>query len=368
EEPLVRRYFVGQWVDVKDTVNQWLEATVMGLSDTGAELNIHYNGWPAHWDEWLRWDSPRIAPFRTRTQHLPNARHVSPAPVSTVRNAPSTGDDDVRLFLPEVSRLLGSISPMVETVRAATPPPLWARVHHPHTHRPVYGTLPEEGKEEEKEGGGRDGGGSARPIGPGVAGPTRAKLSRAEVADLAADVAPLLDRLGRMLADVAPHVARLAEESPDATTAARGPEAGGGGSLRPLRGVWTQPPSGLFPPRVRPTSLGGGSGGGSRGRQVQRAAPQASSRSRSPSSPGMAFRRLVSTSNGGPAGNIDIHIHAIVPLRAPPSAGQGGGSSSLDSSSGAPGPGAGGVSEPGEPSPGAPLGLAAAGPSAAGQR
>ncbi|CAM9999583.1 unnamed protein product, partial [Choristocarpus tenellus] len=113
-EEVRRRFYVGQWLDVKDTVNQWLEATVMGLSASGVELNIHYNGWPSHWDEWMRWDSPRIAPFRTRTLHLPNANHVSPAPVSVVRNAPSTGVDDVRLFLPEVSRLLRRISPMVE--------------------------------------------------------------------------------------------------------------------------------------------------------------------------------------------------------------------------------------------------------------
>lgn len=84
----------------------------------GSRLQIHYNGWPPRWDEWLSWDSPRIAPFRTRTQHLSQAQHVSPAPVSAVRNAPRTGPlvDDVRVLLPEVQRVLREISPMVEEV------------------------------------------------------------------------------------------------------------------------------------------------------------------------------------------------------------------------------------------------------------
>lgn len=84
----------------------------------GSRLQIHYNGWPPRWDEWLSWDSPRIAPFRTRTQHLPQAQHVSPAPVSAVRNAPRTGPlvDDVRVLMPEVQRVLQEIGPMVDDV------------------------------------------------------------------------------------------------------------------------------------------------------------------------------------------------------------------------------------------------------------
>ena len=40
-----RQYFVGQWVDVKDTVSQWLEATVMMIDEDGQRVFIHYNGW-----------------------------------------------------------------------------------------------------------------------------------------------------------------------------------------------------------------------------------------------------------------------------------------------------------------------------------
>lgn len=35
---VTRRFFVGQWLDVKDTVNNWLEATVMDMSDSGESL------------------------------------------------------------------------------------------------------------------------------------------------------------------------------------------------------------------------------------------------------------------------------------------------------------------------------------------
>jgi len=44
-----RDFFVGQWLDVKDTVNQWLEATVMDINERERLVKIHYNGWPIRW-------------------------------------------------------------------------------------------------------------------------------------------------------------------------------------------------------------------------------------------------------------------------------------------------------------------------------
>lgn len=54
------------------------------------------------WDEWIPFSSNRIAPFRTRTVHPAYAPHISPSPVSAVRDAPVTGNDDVRVIMPEV--------------------------------------------------------------------------------------------------------------------------------------------------------------------------------------------------------------------------------------------------------------------------
>ena len=51
---------------------------------------VHYNGWPARWDEWLPMDSPRLAPFRTRTSHPRDAPFASPTPQAAVRAAPRT--------------------------------------------------------------------------------------------------------------------------------------------------------------------------------------------------------------------------------------------------------------------------------------
>ena len=141
-----RQWYRGQWIDCRDTVNQWLEATVVeivkpddilppmrrlrdsedearrrrrrrvhvfndpavGASDFEGRrrllleacpegdsdeedpplsgfrrrdtndniqlLLIHYNGWPHRWDEWIRSDSERIRPFRTRTRHPTSVR------------------------------------------------------------------------------------------------------------------------------------------------------------------------------------------------------------------------------------------------------------------------------------------------------
>jgi hypothetical protein len=89
----VRKFFVGQWIDVKDTVAQWLEASVLEVDQLGERLFVHYNGWPARWDEWLPFLSPRIAPFRTRTLHA--AQHLFSSPSLTARTS------TVRTVLPD---------------------------------------------------------------------------------------------------------------------------------------------------------------------------------------------------------------------------------------------------------------------------
>jgi hypothetical protein len=53
---------VGQWVDVKDTIDQWLEAQVIRVR--GNQAYVHYNGWGTRWDEWIDFSSPRIAHFK----------------------------------------------------------------------------------------------------------------------------------------------------------------------------------------------------------------------------------------------------------------------------------------------------------------
>lgn len=56
------KYEVGQWIDVKDTIDQWLEAQVVQVRNNQAF--VHYNGWANRWDEWIDFSSPRIASFK----------------------------------------------------------------------------------------------------------------------------------------------------------------------------------------------------------------------------------------------------------------------------------------------------------------
>ena len=57
-----RKFIKGQWVDVKDTIDQWLEAQVIDVQED--KVYIHYNGWGNRWDEWIEMNSPRIKAFR----------------------------------------------------------------------------------------------------------------------------------------------------------------------------------------------------------------------------------------------------------------------------------------------------------------
>lgn len=59
-------------------------------TDNAQLLLIHYNGWPQRWDEWIRSDSKRLRPFRTKTRHGTSAPHASPTPVTTFSDAPDT--------------------------------------------------------------------------------------------------------------------------------------------------------------------------------------------------------------------------------------------------------------------------------------
>ena len=62
-------YEVGEWVDVKDTINQWLEAQVMKVKNNKAY--VHYNSWGSRWDEWIEFNSPRMRNFKTYTLQSP---------------------------------------------------------------------------------------------------------------------------------------------------------------------------------------------------------------------------------------------------------------------------------------------------------
>ena len=71
-------YEIGEWVDVKDTINQWLEAQVIQVQ--GSKAFVHYNGWGVRWDEWIGFNSPRMRNFKTYTLQSPLTFCAMPYP------------------------------------------------------------------------------------------------------------------------------------------------------------------------------------------------------------------------------------------------------------------------------------------------
>lgn len=69
---------------------------------------------PQRWDEWIDFDSPRIAPFRSRTNHSPVQDTLCPHPNHIVGHAPMTGMNDMRMLFPELASLFRRMQPMVE--------------------------------------------------------------------------------------------------------------------------------------------------------------------------------------------------------------------------------------------------------------
>lgn len=263
--PHRKRYYVGQWLDVKDTVSQWLEATVMALNEENGTIFVHYNGWPTRWDEWIDFDSPRIAPFRTRTSHSPLLSHLSPAPSVLLNNAPRTGSDDIRLLLPQISTLLHKILPAIDEAANLCNSSVEERNSHGYYTRHANST---------------------NSVSPNMPWPNETTyydrtastcdLSEAEqqLNLLSSELSPLFDRLGRVMTDLSPHLREFHNRVP------------------------TQQPQ-TFPDHTLSSLL----------------------RTRAPSPPPEnRFRELISTSraNAGRAGtfpgnHLDIHIAILSP-------------------------------------------------------
>lgn len=108
----LHKYYIGQWLDVKDTINQWLEATVLDINEAERKIYIQYNGWPVRWNEWLPFDSPRIALFRTKTANSTTSS-ACPEPAHVLATAPITGRDDVRVIFPELLSMMRQLEPLL---------------------------------------------------------------------------------------------------------------------------------------------------------------------------------------------------------------------------------------------------------------
>ena len=346
-----KKFFVGQWLDVKDTVNQWLEATVLEMDGDAERFFIHYNGWPPRWDEWICWDSDRVAPFRTRTFHSTSMPHASPAPVSLAAHAPRTGHDDLRGLLPELMHMSACVLPFLQEVSDL------ASAHKNDEPDSLDHTEARHaGNQAHDVPWTTDGDMDAMcPMGT----PTERNDERLRF--LAGEVAPLIDRLGRAFTDLAPHLARFsAEELPaqaaaeaaaavDAAAAAAADAMAASSSATPAavssgedaeedeEVAQLSTTSDVAPaapaaaaaavpaPAFSPYVSGQEQSGVSAARSQLEATLSSLMRPRPPSPPPQrAYRQPVSTSTRPPFtlpgiggnGHLDIHIHAILtPLR-----------------------------------------------------
>lgn len=267
-----RRWYRGQWLDCRDTVNHWLEATVVDIvspedvlpnrdpssrrrhtpgpppDDPAVDANdmegrrqlllepcesddednffegfreretndgvqlllVHYNGWPHRWDEWIRSDSERIRPFRTRTRHSVRSNHAGPTVQNEFRGAPSTeirGGDDERAamvselwtVLKDVETLLSALVPPEHRQRHEIGAPSSLSQHLPWAHG-THSAFDTEGE---------------RSAVLSTNSQSVASSSHRRDKRRMESLAPLLDRLGRTVTDAAPHIAALAESLPD---------------------------------------------------------------------------------------------------------------------------------------------------------
>lgn len=133
-----RQWYVGQWIDVLDTVQMWLEGTIMSMTST--HVFVHYNGWPTKWDEWIHIDSDRLCLFRTRTYHLSLRTTASPDCYVWGHGSAPTGEENLERMVDSVSQLCRMISSYLDrsaTVNGAasassTPPPSFSTQQPPN--------------------------------------------------------------------------------------------------------------------------------------------------------------------------------------------------------------------------------------------
>lgn len=159
------KYFKGQWIDCLDTVNHWLESTILDVNED--EVYVHYNGWSNSWNEWINKHSNRLAPFRTHTLHSYLSSHYCPTPFSFnskahIRDPELDKPETVFQTLPVlINKLLPSIEELSHICKE-------------------------------------------RSMG-------NAYIENSELKEFTDYLTPLVDRLGRILVDVAPEIKKMGE-------------------------------------------------------------------------------------------------------------------------------------------------------------
>ena len=111
------KYEPGQWLDAKDTIDQWIEAQVVQVRNN--EAYIHYNGWGVRWDEYIDFSSPRLAPFKTYSINHNNASCYSspyPAIIPDANLEQLQRNLDTFYYLDKAYQYIGELKSQIENI------------------------------------------------------------------------------------------------------------------------------------------------------------------------------------------------------------------------------------------------------------
>ena len=116
-----KKFEIGEWVDVKDTTDNWLEGQIINKRtiNNKVQLLIHYNGWGNRWDEWIEQSSNRISFFRTYTLQSMQSVLLSPNP-TLVYDGNINNDNNIKrpvdlfFYFNKISSIINEINKTIE--------------------------------------------------------------------------------------------------------------------------------------------------------------------------------------------------------------------------------------------------------------
>ncbi|CDW74693.1 UNKNOWN [Stylonychia lemnae] len=214
-----RKFEVGQWVDVKDTIDQWLEAQILEIRDN--KVFVHYNGWGTRWDEWIEFSSPRLAAFRQYTVQNPRCNYLSPSPniqpdalnfqsPSATNNELGGMLNEMVAFMSETSKMIVNFNEQRDNLanQVSTPRDQMVSMRNEEEKKQQideFSSLMEFDEERKQQ---QNLGNSRIHINAGNTSNNRYAQAdqNPQIIHNAAQLAPVMDRLGRMLTDLAPHL------------------------------------------------------------------------------------------------------------------------------------------------------------------
>jgi hypothetical protein len=123
-----RKFEIGEWIDVRDTIDNWLEAQIVNIRNNvngTKEVLVHYNGWGNRWNEWININSKRISHFKNYTLQNQNSILLSPNPTVNTdgylnfneNNTQPNRPIDVFFYFDKINGIMNEINKMLEKMK-----------------------------------------------------------------------------------------------------------------------------------------------------------------------------------------------------------------------------------------------------------